>query len=294
MASYRIAYGQCESVHGNQAIVEIRKYGTRDDETTQFSLGPNGYTLTMEGPSDTHMLPGIYTKTVEVTTIWDDVTALNALLGNIAGSEDGQYLLELKSQLTTDPYFVGVLLPESLSIKDDASNVSVTFTATDGLALLKNTLYNNDGVAYTDHATFKQHIENVQEKLLTWDRLAELFTDDPTIARLNLGMNATSVNDEDYSGQPPSRTTDGYERMRVHHRTFHKKNTDGVNEYYSAYDVLDSMAKTLGVCIGTFQLGLFFISPDSISEGLSYRRYAYNGDESVVASATGSSVYRTV
>ena len=137
MASYRIAYGQCESVHGNQAIVEIRKYGDREDETTQFSLGPNGYTLTMEGPSDTHMLPGIYTKTVEVTTIWDDVTALNALLGNIAGSEDGQYLLEVKSQLTTDPYFVGVLLPESLSIKDDASNVSVTFTATDGLALLK-------------------------------------------------------------------------------------------------------------------------------------------------------------
>jgi hypothetical protein len=231
------------------------------------------------------MLPGIYTKTLEVTTIWDDVTELNSLLAAIASSEDGTYLIETKNSLVGVPSFVGVLLPESMAIKDDATNVAVTFRATDGLALLKNTLYNNDGLPYTDHATLKQHLENVQEKLLTWVRNEEYLESNVGNKRLALSMNATSVDDASYTTHPPSRTTDGYERMRVHHRTFHKQNTDGVNEYYSAYDVLDSICKTLGVCAGSFQQALWLVSPDSIAEGFDVRTYAFNGTESTLNGA---------
>ena len=279
MSTFRVAYGYARNVHNAQSFVEIRKVGTSADQNTEFSLGPDGYTLTTEGPSDTHMLPGIYTKTLEVTTIWDDVTKLNLLLAQIASSNDGTYLIEVKNSLVAVPDFVGVLLPESMAIKDDATNVAVTFRATDGLALLKNTLYNDDGDPYTDHQTLKQHIENVQEKLLTWVRNEEYLESNVGNRRLALSMNATSVDDASYTTHPPSRTTDGYERMRVHHRTFHKQNTDGVNEYYSAYDVLDSICKTLGVCAGSYQQALWLVSPDSIAEGFDVRNYAFNGTE---------------
>ena len=285
MSTFRVAYGYARNVHNQQSFVEIRKVGTSADQNTEFSLGPDGYTLTTEGPSDTHMLPGIYTKTLEVTTIWDDVTKLNLLVAQIASSEDGTYLIETKNGLAGVPSFVGVLLPESMAIKDDATNVAVTFRATDGLALLKNTLYNDDGEPYTDHQTIKQHIENVQEKLLTWVRNEEYLESNVGQRRLALGMNATSVDDANYTTHPPSRTTDGYERMRVHHRTFHKQNTDGVNEYYSAYDVLDSICKTLGVCAGSFQQALWLLSPDSIAEGFDGRSYAYNGTETTTTGA---------
>jgi len=285
MATFRVAYGYARNVHNQQSFVEIRKVGTSIDQSTEFSLGPDGYTLTTEGPSDTHMLPGIYTKTLEVTTIWDDVTKLNVLLAQIASSEDGTYFIETKNSLVGVPSFVGVLLPESMAIKDDATNVAVTFRATDGLALLKNTLYNDDGDPYTDHQTLKQHIENVQEKLLTWVRNEEYLESNVGNRRLALSMNATSVDDASYTTHPPSRTTDGYERMRVHHRTFHKQNTDGVNEYYSAYDVLDSICKTLGVCAGSFQQALWLVSPDSIAEGFDVRTYAFNGTESTLNGA---------
>ena len=66
MATFRVAYGYARNVHNQQSFVEIRKVGSGLDQSTEFSLGPDGYTLTTEGPSDTHMLPGIYTKTLEV------------------------------------------------------------------------------------------------------------------------------------------------------------------------------------------------------------------------------------
>ncbi len=225
MASYRVAYGKAASVNGNEVYVDLRKMGTGSDATTEFDLGPDGYKITTDRPSEEHMLPGIITQTLEVVTVWDSIK-LDPLLTALANSSDGDYLLELKTSLTAQPFMITVLLPESFTVSDDAGKVTVKFTGTDGLSLLKNTLYNDDGVAYTDHATLKQHIENVQEKMLTWTRVNDLGTANPTDLRLGLCMGATSVDDEDYSVFPPSNTAAGYQRMRVHHRTFHKRNTD--------------------------------------------------------------------
>jgi hypothetical protein len=168
-------------------------------------------------------------------------------------------------------------LPESFTVSDEPGKVAVTFTGTCGLSLLKNTLYNDDGDPYTDHDTFRSYIQTVQEKMLTWPRINELFTANTSLIRLYTSMSATSVDDQAYTTHPPSQTTVGYERMRVHNRTFHKRNTDGVNEYYSCYDVLDSICKTLGVSMGMNGIGLLVIAPELITRGVEVRSYRYNG-----------------
>ena len=154
--------------------------------------------------------------------------------------------------------------------------------------MLRNVDYNNDGAPYTDHQTILQHIKNVQSKHILFDVLEEVATS--TNSRLQIRENIVSVDDELYSAYPPSTTSGTPKRTRVHHRTFHKQGQDGVNEYFSAYDVLESICLTFGFQIRQHGLAWLFNPIFHDIEQLKTRNYRWDGSE-VVTFPTGYQNY---
>ena len=148
--------------------------------------------------------------------------------------------------------------------------------------------YNNDGAPYTDHQTILQHIKNVQSKHILFDVLEEVATS--TNSRLQIRENIVSVDDGLYSAYPPSTTSGTPKRTRVHHRTFHKQGQDGVNEYFSAYDVLESICLTFGFQIRQHGLAWLFNPIFHDIEQLQTRNYRWDGSE-VVTFPTGYQNY---
>jgi len=276
MPSHRVAYGKGVNILGTTAYVIIRKNTSGTDLATEFDLGSDGYKITYQGPSNSQLLPGIYPTDVEVTTYWKDITRLETLLLDIASSSDGDFFIEIASSLTSGPYRCFVLLPESITVADDYENARVTFRASDGMAMLKNTPYNNDGEPYTDHASVLQHLLNVQSKLLVFERLNEFFGTTNT-ARLRVQDNAVSVDDANYSLHPPALNGATVQRTRIHHRTFHKKNANGVNEYYSCWDVLNSLCLTFGWQVWNRMGALWVMNVFDSASNLTGWLYRYDG-----------------
>lgn len=282
MSYHRVAFGKGVNQRGTTRYVNLYKHEAGTDQNKEFHLGPAGYKLTYNYPSDQTLQPGIISTELEVTMIWDDVSALETILADIATGPEGKYFIGIHTTESARTPYVGpffVILPESMSIADDFDNVEVTFRGTDGLALLRNVDYNNDGAPYTDHQTILQHIKNVQSKHILWDVYEDVSL--PTNARLSIRENIVSVDDELYSAYPPSTTSGTPKRTRVHHRTFHKQGQDGVNEYFSAYDVLESICLTFGFQMRQNNV-LFRFNPIFHDIGqLKSRLYRYNGTEFV-------------
>lgn len=279
MASHRIAYGKGVNQLGTTQYIDIRKTSSGTDINTEFFLGPNGYTSNFRSPSDFQLLPGIWTRDIEFTSIWTDTTRLEAFLVDLEASTDGDYLVEIKNNLTsTVPSFIGVLLVESITVADDYENVSVTFRASDGLALLKETKYKNGASPYTDHDTVLAHLKKVQSKLLTWDRILDLKSG-TTATRLAINEGFVSVDDAQYSVHPPSQSSGTPKRVRIHHRTFHKTNTNGVNEYFTAWDVLNSLCQTFNWVCFTWGHTMYLVNPNQITTAWDYRYYNFDDSE---------------
>ena len=291
MSFHRVAYGKGVNQRGTTRYVGLYKHEAGTDQNKEFHLGPAGYRLTYNYPSDQTLQPGIISTELEVTMIWDDASALETIVADIATGPEGKYFIGIHTTESQRFPFAGtffVILPESMSIADEFDNVEVTFRGTDGLALLRNVDYNNDGAPYTDHQTILQHIKNVQSKHILFDVLEEVATS--TNSRLQIRENIVSVDDELYSAYPPSTTSGTPKRTRVHHRTFHKQGQDGVNEYFSAYDVLESICLTFGFQIRQHGLAWLFNPIFHDIEQLKTRSYRWDGSE-VVTFPTGYQNY---
>ena len=291
MSFHRVAYGKGVNQRGTTRYVGLYKHEAGTDQNKEFHLGPAGYRLTYNYPSDQTLQPGIISTELEVTMIWDDASALETIVADIATGPEGKYFIGIHTTESQRFPFAGtffVILPESMSIADEFDNVEVTFRGTDGLALLRNVDYNNDGAPYTDHQTILQHIKNVQSKHILFDVLEEVATS--TNSRLQIRENIVSVDDELYSAYPPSTTSGTPKRTRVHHRTFHKQGQDGVNEYFSAYDVLESICLTFGFQIRQHGLAWLFNPIFHDIEQLQTRNYRWDGSE-VVTFPTGYQNY---
>ena len=282
MSFHRVAFGKGTNQRGTTRYIGLYKHEAGTDQNKEFYLGPNGYKLTYNYPSAQSLQPGITSTELEVTMIWDDVTALETILSDIATGPEGKYFIGIHSSESSRIPYVGtffVILPESMSIADEFDNVEVTFRGTDGLSLLRNVDYNNDGQPYTDHQTILQHIKNVQEKHILWDVYEEVAPS--TFGRVQIRENIVSVDDELYSAYPPSTNSGTPTRTRVHHRTFHKQGQDGVNEYFSAYDVLESICLTFNWQLQLYTLGFWFNPIFNDIASLYSRIYRYNGGELV-------------
>ena len=285
MSYHRVAFGKGVNQRGATRYVWLYKHEAGTDDDREFYLGPDGYKLTYNYPDDQILQPGITSTELEVTMIWDDVTALETILSDIATGPEGKYFIGIHATETSSvplqPFFV--ILPESMTVADEFDNVEVTFRGTDGLALLRNVDYNNDGTPYTDHQTILQHIKNVQSKHILFDVYEDLGDTFGNNARVFIRENIVSVDDELYSAYPPSVSSGTPKRTRVHHRTFHKQGQDGVNEYFSAYDVLESICLTFGFTV--YAQNMYFSFSQSLTDvgQRGGRQYSWDGSEVVIA-----------
>ena len=287
MSYHRVAYGKGVNQRGATRYVVLYKHTSGTDLGREFHLGPDGFRESYEGPSQTALMPGIWTQKLEVTTIWENPSELESVLSDIATGADGLFFMQVRTDITTTsrqgtPFYV--ILPEAISVADDAENVQATFVGTDGLAMLRDVKYNNAGNPYTDHQTIKQHIENVQSKHLLFDVAQSIGASYGAASRLRIAESNISVDDEFYSAYPPGTSSGTPKRMRVHHRTFHKQGQDGVNEYFSAYDVLESICLTLNLAVSIQDCYLIFWTVVTDYGNNSGRRYNWNGTESAITS----------
>lgn len=282
MSYHTIAYGKGVNQRAETRYVVLYKHTSGTNLNREFHLGPDGFREIYEGPSQTALMPGIWTQKLEVTTIWENPSELESVLSDIAGGGDGLYFMQVRDNLNTNQRFESpfyAILPEAISVADDAENVQATFVGTDGLAMLRDVEYNNAGNPYTDHQTIKQHIENVQSKHILFDVAQALGAQFPTAERLQIAESNISVEDELYSAYPPSTSSGTPKRMRVHHRTFHKQGQDGVNEYFSAYDVLESICLTLNLAVSIRDCYLVFWPVVTDYGSIEGRVYRWSGTE---------------
>ena len=243
MSSYLVAKGIGKSLNSDSYEVRIIRTAAGSDETTEFSLGPDGFVLKYESVNEDVLVPGIVHSRCEVTTLWPNSldTELDALLTALASSTDGDYLLEVLKDGAR--YWLGSILVEEFRITEDSQIRQVDITATDGISLLKHVDYNDDGTAYTGPQTIYEILTNIQEKWALYDYLDDNTTTEP---RLNWAEDVYSIDDYIMSplSHPAGTDKRTIERSRVQTHTFQTNNSVNVKEYISAYDLLMSLCIT--------------------------------------------------
>tara|TARA_S200002703_G_scaffold37901_1_gene33183 strand:- start:1809 stop:5042 length:3234 start_codon:yes stop_codon:yes gene_type:complete len=243
MSSYLVAKGIGKSLNSDTYEVRIIRTAAGSDETTEFSLGPDGFVLKYESVDENVLVPGIVHSRCKVTTLWPNSldTELDAFLTALALSTDGDYLLEVLKDGTR--YWLGSILVEEFSITEDSQIRQVDITASDAISLLKHVDYNNAGTAYTGAQTIYEILINIQEK---WALYAYLEDNTTTEARFNWAEDVYSLDDYIMSALSHPAGTDKrtIQRSRVSTHSFKTNNSVNVKEYISAYDLLMSLCIT--------------------------------------------------
>ena len=176
-----------------------------------------------------------------------------ALYTALDTAAEGTYRVEVYRDPdgANEAWWVGEILPEQTVIPDEYDNPAISITAVDGIGNLKGIDYNDAGVPYegtdllTAHlykALSKVHCNNFWASGDTKIRFLEDFIADQYKTLIGVGTNKQLDN------------------AKVEHVTFYNPDSNGVNQYYSAYEVLESIATSLNATIFMAQ-GTFWLLP---------------------------------
>ena len=253
--------------------IKVVSSGTASDWGNTFNVGPDGFRLTYDFDQYDRCKPVIGSR-VQLTMYQDDTETSNfeSFYDLLAAVEEGVFRIEIyKDQDATNTLFwVGEILPEQTVIPDEFPNAAITLTAVDGLANLKGIKYNNDGAAYTGTATVLGHLHNLIQKL----HVSEIWTASDVELKFF----------EDFIGKEYKTYIDsgGLQNQQLHnakitHDTYYKKDEDNNNEYFSAYEVLESLALTFNACVFMSEGVIWWVPLGAIqshaSAGLSIANY---------------------
>jgi len=210
-----------------------------------FNLGPDGFSLTYDFDEYDRCKPIVGSR-VQITLFHPTTTPDSALFDIIYNaldtSEEGTFRIEIyrDQDSANELWWAGAIMPEQTVIPDDYPHAPVTITAVDGLANLKGIDYNNNGVAYTGTALVMEHLHNLIQKL----HISDVWSASDVELKFF----------EDYIGKEYKDHIDGaqnkqLENCKVHHNTFYNKDNDGVKQYFSSYEVLESLAIAFNVSV---------------------------------------------
>jgi hypothetical protein len=144
MSSYLYASSTAQSINGEEYEVRIIENTSGTDSTKEFDVGPQGVKLIYENTDDTLLLPGIVHSRCEVETLWPSGDAtLSTLLTNLLSAQDGDWLLEVLRD--SERIWVGTILCDEAQLLESSPIQTFRLVATDGLSLLKNVDYNDNG-----------------------------------------------------------------------------------------------------------------------------------------------------
>ena len=230
------------------------------DLNYRFTLGPDGFRLSYDFDNFDRCRP-ILGSRVRLTLFHPDSSdaAFNTLYTNLDTAEEGTYRVEIYRDPDGDneTWWVGAILPEQTIIPDEYPNAAVQITAVDGLAMLKGIKYNNSGVAYADDDTLTNHLYKALSKVHCnnfWgssDTFIKFFED-------FIG--------EEYSDSIGSGQNQQLNNAKVQHKAFYNKDDNGTNQFYSAYEVLESLALSFNSGVFMAQ-GVFWFVPLGALQG---------------------------
>ena len=219
-----------------------------------FNLGRDGFRISYGYDNFDRSKPILGSKLMITLFHPENNSAeFDALYTALDTTEEGTYRIEVYRDPDGDneAWWVGSILPEQTIIPDEFPHAAVSITAVDGLANLKGIKYNNDGTAYSGTDLITTHLYKALSKVHAanfWgsgDILLRFYED--FISAQYKAWIGTAQNKQLYNA-------------KIEHSTFLNTNSDGVHEYYSAFEVLESIALSLNASIFMAK-GSFWLVP---------------------------------
>jgi hypothetical protein len=251
--------------------IKIVSQGTASDWGKVFKVGPDGFRLNYDFDQYDRCKPVIGSR-VQLTMYQDDTetTSFEAFYDLLSSVEEGLLRIEIyKDQDATNTLFwVGEILPEQTIIPDEFPNAAITLTAVDGLANLKGIKYNNDGTAYAGSVKVLDHLHNVIQKL----HVSEIWT--ATDVELKFFEDFIGKEYKDSIGTAQNKQL---QNAKISQDTYYNKDEDGDPQFYSCYEVLESLALSFNACVFMSEGSIWWVPLGAIqshaSSGLSIANY---------------------
>ena len=242
----------------------------------EFNLGADGFTLQYSGDNENRMQPIIGS---ELTfTLIENAQQHTNFIGQLANSEDAEFTVSVWKgwQVTNELFWTGVLLSEQISLMDEAYPIQNTFNAVDELGNLANTLYTNDGTAYTGRDNIAQHIY----KCLLKTRALHVYSSTDVLFKYANNFFPTT----DFQ------STNALIESEVNHSAFYNQNENGTPEFFDTFKVLQDLAITFNSRV-FFAEGVFYFIPiGAVTDSTNISFYSVTKGGTVSASATAVDV----
>ena len=230
------------------------------DLNHRFTLGPDGFRLTYDYDNFDRAKPVLGSR-VQLTLFHPDSSdaAFNTLYSNLDSAAEGTYRVEIYRDPdgTNEKWWVGAVLPEQTVIPDEYPFAAVQITAADGLANLKGIDYNNSGAAYTGDEVLTGHLYKALSKVHCFN----FWASGDTFVKFFEDFIGKEYSDSISSGQNQQLNF-----AKVNHNSFYNKDSNGINQFFSAYDVLESIALTFNSVVFMAQ-GSFWLVPLGAIQG---------------------------
>ena len=248
-----------------------------------FVLGPDGFRLNYAFDNFDRSKPILGSK-VELTLFHPDANdaVFNALYQALDTAVEGTYRVEIYRDPDGDneTWWVGEILPEQTVIPDEFPHAAVSITAVDGLGNLKGIKYNDDDSAYEGDDTIIAHLY----KALTKTQAANFWGSGDVLINFFEDFIAAQ-----YLSDIGSAQNQQLSNAKTSHDAFYNKDDNGLKEYFSAYDVLESIALTFNSCVFMAQGRFWFLPLGTIQSHV-------NGNLQIAhyVSGNGTVTYNTV
>jgi len=253
--SYTIGTSEFTDIKNTDWKVKLVSVPDPGIGSSPFSLGPDGFSLSYDFDEFDRCKPIVGSR-VQITLYHPTDTSVSnlfdAFYNALDTAEEGTYRIEIyrDPDSANELWWAGAIMPEQTVIPDDYPHAPVTLTAVDGLANLKGIDYNNAGAAYTGTALVLEHLHNIIQKL----HISDIWTASDVELKFF----------EDYIGKEYKDHIAGaqnkqLENAKLSHDSFYKKDEEGVKQYFSAYEVLESLAITFNVSVFMAQGSIWWV-----------------------------------
>ena len=251
--------------------INIVKNTVGSDSNLPFNLGPDGFNLTYDFEEYDRCKPVVGSR-VQITLFHPIANSVffDAFYNFLDSDEEGKWRIEIyrDPDSTNEFWWAGAIMPEQTVIPDDYPHAPVTITAVDGLANLKGIDYNNDGTAYTGTALVLEHLHNLIQKL----HISDVWS--ATDVELKFFEDYIGKEYKDYIAGAQNKQL---ENANISHEAYYNKDSNGIKQYFSSYEVLESLAITFNVSVFMAQGSIWWVPLGAIqshaSSGTSIANY---------------------
>ena len=268
---YTLFVSEFTDISGEDWKIKISTTTAGVDLDKAFNLGPDGFRLNYDFDEYDRCKPVIGSR-VQFTMYQndDEITLSDSFYDLLSTDEEGTWSIEIyKDQDVTNTLFwVGEILPEQTVIPDEFPHAAISITAVDGLANLKGIKYNNDGAAYTGTTTVLGHLHNIIQKL----HVADIWT--ASDVELKFFEDFIGKEYKDYIAGAQNKQL---ENAKISQDAFYNKDEDGEAQYYSSYEVLETIALSFNACVFMSEGSIWWVPlgaiQDHASAGLDVANY---------------------